>query len=125
MVVRVQHHLLIGELSQGEIAELFDVDRSNLRRLIKSKGLREKPFPSSYSRKDRHIGLQLIKEGVEWDGFPLTPRSCPVCGVRLTYNIYGDEVNNATVKLIGDGAYEVICRECNNDNVHGRNGAES
>jgi hypothetical protein len=113
--VRLQHHLLTGELTIHEIADVFGVDRSNVRRAIKSLNLITEPFPPSFTRKQRHLGLQLVKNNIDIDYKLPTPSFCERCGRRMTYNIYGDEDNNATAFVSGDNTYEVRCKECKLD----------
>jgi len=100
----------------SEIAEMFGINRANLYKVIKNKGLRVEPFPYHYSRKDRHVGLQLIKQGEDLPPTLKTPSRCKHCRSKLTYDIYGEEPHNATVYLTSDytvGGYEVSCKECN------------
>lgn len=102
--IELEHRLMQGN-TVGELAELYDVTNNLLRRIMRNNNI---PLPkdtydvSMYGRKERHIEWQLRRlrsKGVDVvlaDLLPV-PSMCPFCGAKLTYNIYSEENNNATV----------------------------
>lgn len=102
--IELEHRLMQGN-TVAELAELYDVSNSVLRRIMRNNSI---PLPkdtydvSMYGRKERHIEWQLRRlrdKGVNIvleDLLPV-PSYCPVSRVKLIYNIYGTEDNNARV----------------------------
>lgn len=87
-------------VSRHDLVTLYEEDRSTLYKIIDEKiGMSQEELDSSYyyNRKQRHIARQLRRLGYKMDILFPVPSHCPLSRVKLTYNIYGDEYNNATV----------------------------
>ena len=109
-LIRLEHHFMRGTLSFSEIAIVFDLDRSNLLKVVKRYNVNTNPTSLSYGRKERTICYQLRKLGLEHCDI-ITPTHCPDSGVKLTYDIYFGKPNSAIVKATIGGRYIVKARK--------------
>lgn len=108
-LIRLEHHLMRGEMSFTEIAKVFDVDRSNLWRVVKANKIDTTPVFSSYNRKERTVCYQLRRLGLGCEDIISTPSYCSITNVRLTYDIYLDKPNSAIVVPNDDG-YMIVAK---------------